>query len=320
MSISSSSFQPFDMSVLSQYYSSTASLDPTVAQAVIAAQIKAASGGTSGGVEPAPTDVTPPWLTAQGQAAAASTTTPTLQQVFQNANAPLFNPNDPSLDRPDVTQDFKNLFALYQGLSQMNTLATYAAQSPSAASQSALLNNQFQNYMQQLTSFVSGISSPTMTAIQGLEQSSDTSTAEQPDPPSSFIGNAITTNSEAPIQGLDYSGSFTINVTNTASGITYSVPIDLSQLSDQSINGIANYINQQLGANGNIQSTVAVSQDPNTFAYSLQVYTAAGETVSFQADPSSQQPAVYIAGTTGGADLAQNFLTKYQNLGSGSPT
>jgi hypothetical protein len=322
MSISSSSFQPFDLSVLSTYYTSTASLNAATAAAVLQAKVNAATGqsASGGGVEQAPTDVTPPWLTSQALAQAANPTTPTEQQVFQNASAPLFNPNDPSLDRPDVTQDFKNLFALYQGLSQMNTLATYAAQNPAASSQSTLLNSEFQNYMQQFNSFVSGISSSNMTVIPGLEQSSDTSTASQPVALSSFIGNSIATNNQNPVPGLDYSGSFTINVTDTGTGTTYSVPIDLSQLGgDQSINAIASYIDQQLGANGNIQSTVAVNQNPD-LSYSLQVFTASGETVSFQADPSSQQPAVYVAGTVGAADTAQNFLTKYQSLSSAQPT
>src|SRR5271154_6195413 len=109
-SMSTSSIQPFDMSILSTYYSSTASLDPSIAAKVLQAQVNAATGtsSTGGGIEAAPTDATPPWLTSQALAEAANPTTPTEQQVFQNSSTPLFNPNDPSLDRPDVTQDFKN--------------------------------------------------------------------------------------------------------------------------------------------------------------------------------------------------------------------
>ncbi|HYM30225.1 MAG TPA: SBBP repeat-containing protein [Candidatus Cybelea sp.] len=323
MAIDPTNYTPFDLSTLSSYYGSGASLDPSVLTAVFRAQINggptgtanAGTNGATGGSEKAPTDVVPPWLQPQ----ALSPPTPTAQSVFQNSSQPLFNPSDPSLNRPDVTSDFKNLFALYQGLSQMKNLADFAANDPTASSMTSLLNNQFQTYLNQYYSYINGTSMQNVTLVAGLKQSTDTSTVKVPDPPSSYIGGFVTSNNDQPVPGLTYTEKFTITVTKE-DGTTQSVPIDLSQVaSTRTINDIADYINQQIGANGNIASSVAVSQN-GIGSYSLQFFTAAGETISFQADPANQQPAVYVAGTSGGGDFAEGFVRKFQDLSNATPT
>ncbi len=307
-----------DTSVLTSWYAARYGVGTT------------ATASTTAAAQRAPT---PPW----GQATETATVSALTQSVL-NGGA-FITPGAAKLDAPATaasSSDYRNLFALYQGLSALNGLAQQAQSPNLPASQAAQLQSRFAAGLKEVQGFLSGkpftslsfadgASGATSTAKTGLELASSTYTGR----------TAATGASSTPLSGLDPDAKFSATVTRTAIGGT-STPVqvnfDLSEMGDtpRSLSAVVSYMNGKFAAAGvvtrvSVQRTAGAANTttvngqtvslggsaPDKFA--ITVNGSSAESLSFSAPHA--RPAVYLAQTagttTGDAPTAVQQLLKF---------
>lgn len=237
---------------------------------------------------------------------------------------PLIDLKDPQVDLEKASDEFKNLFALYKGLSLMRDLSEAAQTNRNSL---IILDRQLQRYVTEVTSFTDGLDFSDITLVSGLSSDTLRSTTEVPAKSlvdaiygltvtREFLGSIATTVRDNPIAGLTTSDTFTIDVTDS-SGTVKSVAIALSGVSgDLNIDNIVDYINGEFVSNG-VTSSLQVEM-LNDDAYAIKVILGRSETLEFKS-PSSQSAAVYAAGTYGAGISADGFVTKLDDLGAADP-
>jgi hypothetical protein len=279
------------------------------------ADANAATG--SGSASPAPTA---PWNSQPG--------TPAVSDAVRSAvnGAPLIDPSAAALDAPAGTQagDYKNLFALYQGLNTLNDLAQTAAQlGASGTANSALagpysasqLQAAFSAGWSQLQTFLNtapfkGFS---VSAGQVGTQQISALTIAGSQNNSYATGVVATGDSESPVAAFQGPVQFTVTLKDKYIDTPKTVSIDLSGMGStpRTMDGVAAYINSQLRAAGAVtqfavtkvgttpSTTVNGVTTPGQPQWGFTVNASSAETVSFSAP--STAAAVYVSQATGGA-------------------
>jgi hypothetical protein len=270
-----------------------------------------------------PTAPTAPWN--------SSTAVPAVSDAVRQAvdGATLIDPSAAQLDAPAGTSsgDYKNLFALYQGLNTLNDLAqTAAAQSASATSttgaavpsslySAAQLQTAFASGLDQLQSFLAGdpFKGFNVTSGQvGAEQMSTVSIANA-QAAGYTTGAVFTGDVGVPVPAFQGPVQFSITLTDKYSTTPTTVNIDLDNMgtSSRTMDSVAAYINSQLRAAGALTSfgvtqlgttasqTVNGVTTPGEPQWGFTLTGSAAETVSFSAP--STAAAVYVSQATGGA-------------------
>jgi hypothetical protein len=310
---------------------SSSSSDPSTTDysSLILADLQAKEGiadpssaaGSAAGTTAGPTAPTAPWNSQTG--------TPSVSDAVRKAvdGGPLIDPSSATLDAPAGTQagDYKNLFALYQGLNTLNDLAQTAAQQGSAANAatSALTSPYSASQLQaafsagwtQLQTFLN--SDPfkgfSVSAGQvGTQQISALTIAGSQN--NSYTTGAVATgDSESPVAAFQGPVQFSITLSQKYIDTPKTVNIDLSGMGSTSrtMDAVAAYINSQLRAAGAVtqfavtkigttpSTTVNGVTTPGQPQWGFTVNAAGEETVSFSAP--STAAAVYVSQATGGA-------------------
>jgi hypothetical protein len=269
-----------------------------------------------------------PWTTAKG--------VPTTSAAVQNAvqGATLINPSASTLSTPGGANasDYKNLFALYQGINTLNDLAQTAVANGKATSPTytdSQLQTAFASGLSQLDSFLNGSPFQGFNVTSGKVSQSETSTVGVANGAGHnyTTGIVYTGDASAPAPALEGDVQFNISVANTyspAGTAPTQVNIDLSNMGStpRTMANVVGYINKQLAAAG-ISSTFSVASLGNatTTSYTtgkavstagapqwgFTINGAAGEQISFSA-PSTAN-AVYVAGATGGVKTTSSTGT-----------
>jgi len=267
----------------------------------------AAGSSSSSTTKVAPT---PPWN---------STATP--QQTSANVTAALagqkiVNEDNAKLDLPGASADYKKLFALYQGLGTLSDLATRIRTSGISSTEKTQIQKAFANGMAQVSSYLSGAKFDKLRMVAGVTNTTDKSALTVPKPASVYTTPPLTNSSSASVPAFEGDVRFNIQVTRV--GQTYDVPIDLSQMPDQtrSIANVVNFVNSQLAATGvetrfgttripgqpqQIKAgskTITLPASPDQWA--LKVTVGTSETVNFSSPQSAG--AVYLAQQVGDPD------------------
>jgi hypothetical protein len=280
------------------------------------------SGGSS-----APTGPTAPWASSNG--------VPAVSDAVKRAigGASLINPSAATLDAPAGTAagDYKNLFALYQGLNTLADLAQTASQQLAATSNTAgaaagssaaaspytisQLQTAFAAGWSQLQNFLAGDPFKAFNVTPGQVGSQQSSTVGiGKSLINSYATGAIATGDVAtPVTALQGPVQFTINLNDKYGTSPKTVNIDLSAMgaTPRTMDTVAAYINQQLRAAGAV-TQFAVTKTGTTPAQTAGGVTTPGqpqwgftingsstETVSFSAPDTAA--AVYVTQATGGA-------------------
>ena len=200
-------------------------------------------------------------------------------------------------------EDNQKLFTLFQGVSQLATLASMASQKGLTAGQLQGYNTRFQEGLQQVESYISGTTYNNLTLQAQAPSASVTSKAGVPLPSFQYNGSTIVSDAQFSnaLSGVSTSDSFNIAVTK--GGTTTNVPIDLSQVQGPlSIGNIVTYVNQQLKAAG-FSSTFSTNitsgsvSDVQKATYGIAVTSAPGEALSLSS--ASATPDLIVAGTAG---------------------
>jgi hypothetical protein len=294
------------------------------------------TGSAASGMAAAPAP-TAPWNSATG--------TPQVSTAVQNAvsGQPLVDPGSAQLDAPAgvSASDYRNLFALYQGLNTLYDLASTAAAAGTSGADPSLaylkpaqLQSAFASGMSQVENFVSNGPFNGFNLTAGSVQSQDQSTVGIPNGTyQTYTTGVIGTGDESQaLSAFQGNVQFTISVaskyatttitnpdgtTKTVTAPPTTVAIDLSGMGTQSrtIDNVVNYINAQLKAAkvtttfaaANLGSTASTTTLPNGQTVTNKGATQWGLTIHGSStevvsfSAPSTAAAVYVSSATGGA-------------------
>ncbi len=282
--------------------------------------------GSSSGTATVAARPTPPWsLTSSSSktsttAATISAGTSAAQNIIDGHQ--LINPSAATLTatskNPETNTDYQNLFALYKGLSSLQTIATAASAKGVSNSELTTLQKAFASGVSQVQSFIGSSPFKEFQVGDGTVTAHDQSSAAVPKTPTTYTTGltAATANTVLPQLQGDVQFSATISLPNGSTPTT--VNFNLADLGDtpRTLGNVVNYLNSQLQAAGSdirfgdkTVTTPAVTKTNTsgktstvttitaaTSQVQLQVLGKSLETVSFSAPSTS--PAVYVAATS----------------------
>ncbi len=263
---------------------------------------------------------TPPWAT--------TSSAPQADALVRSAlgGRRLINETGTSIDVAGSSADYKQLFALYQGLRTLAAIADRSGVKNVSANEQAQLMKRFTAGLAEIGSYVSGMDLDKLRLVQGaVTETSKTTAGVARDSKTAITGVIHEGASSSAVVAFAGDVRFGITIKAPAGGgsTTTTVPIDLAGMGSttRSLDNVISYINTQLDdagfdtritrqaiaveaktitANGKVVSTLPAGPD----RWALAVNGTATETVGFTAAETSD--AVYVVqgvGTTGGHQL-----------------
>jgi hypothetical protein len=279
----------------------------------------------------ASTQVTP-WTSAP----TAAQTNSLVQSVLNGQ--PFINPAAAKLSIPSTTPNYantKNLFALYQGLTTLQNLATQASATGVSSYQLGQLQTAFSSGMKQLQTYLNGAPFTGFNVAEGSVAANAQSTAGVQSPTYTYTTGVLCSGDpNTPVPAFAGNVQFSLNVTNPTGAIT-TVNFNLNDMgaTPRTMSNVITYLNSQMqaagvvtrfadvltqGASSSYQvngQTITNPTTPNTYA--LQIVGNGAETLSFSAPTTA--PAVYITQTVGAAPTVTDPTTT-GNATSGNAT
>jgi hypothetical protein len=279
---------------------------------------------------------TPPWSQAQ------PSQTKLVQLAESGAN--IVDPSTAKLDMPGAGSDYKNLFALYQGLNTLYDVASQASGSNVSSFQLSQLSDAFASGFAQVQQFVSGAPFNKLRVTTGTTAASETSTASTPQQAVSYDTAALNTTGDSSAVVPAFQGPVVFDVTAQHGSTPITVHMDFSEMggTPRTMANVLAYLNGKMSAAGAITtfSSNPMPAQPDVIQvggksvtvsdgleqWGLQINTDPLESVRLSAPQTD--PAVYIGqvagnqtattaadGTTTPAD-AQAQLLKFQAGGA----
>ena len=274
--------------------------------------LPSASGSSSSTTSPSSvTNLVPPWQ--------STSTAPKQSALVSSAlnGGKFFNPSASALTAPKVANasDYKNLFALYQGVNALQGLASDAGASNLTATQQQQYATAFASGMTQLQTFLGQTSFSTLNVAQGTLTASSSTTEGAPQETDTYTtGTVFSGGQNDPVPSFQGDVQFSMTLTNTK-GVGKTVNFDLDDMGStpRTMGNVVNYLNSQLKAAGattrfadvatagtpltsteNGQTVTLASASTN---YALEIKGTPTEKVTFSAPTTS--PAVYVTSASG---------------------
>ena len=249
---------------------------------------------------------------------ASSSATALVEQVLAGKN--IVNPAAAKLSQTTsntaANTDYQNLFALYQGLTTLQSLATAASATTTTSSQLALIQQAFTSGLGQVRSFVSSDPFKEFAVSDGTISTDDMSTVGAQQSSDTYDTKPLVTGSSSDVvPALQGDISFNMTATNVQGRAT-TVDFNLDDMGSQprTMSNVVSYLNSQLQAAG-LKTRFADNLIPGQAAvtttsagltttvtpatpdqYGLQINGTPNELLSFSA--AATTPAVYIAQTS----------------------
>ncbi len=231
--------------------------------------------------------------------------------------------------RQTTDKDEKALFALYQALNDLKTIADYAAEPTTPTAILTRLNSQFRGGLGQIQDYVRDVELDKLTLMFGEKQPRVTSGVSLGKNNPDITGAALSVTSKTQvIPGLAGTEVFTLRLDKTTDADD--ITIDLSQITDPlNLSNLTNYINQQINAltvldnEGNTVSkykTRFAIEEVGTNKFALKLDVGASENVTLTAQ--APEPSLYITGSNRavGTDATETAtLTKLRDLAAAGP-
>ena len=304
------------LTLLSGSSSSSASAD------LLLSYYQAQEGIANGGADSSATATGPvaPWN--------SSAPTPSVNQTVQNAvdGTPFINPNGATLSAPagKSTEDYKNLFALYQGLNTLLDIAQTAQSMTASGASSApppismgQLQSTFTSGMNQVQTFLGNDPFSEFNVTAGKVSTSEQSSVGVPNGAAQNYTTGVigTGDEETPLAAFQGEVQFNITVANKYATTPTQVAVNLDDMGSRprTIDNVVNYLNAQMKAAG-VSTTFSVASLGNAVTTStvggqtttttgepqwgLTVNGVASEAVSFSAAPTAG--AVFVSEASGG--------------------
>ena len=298
--------------LLSAWYGaqSAVALSRTTAFSSSAANAQSASQSQS-------SDVLPPW-DARGEIEALD-----VLKRSALADGVFFDKKLGDFASLDVSEDEKQLFAMYQGLRRLQALGAEAAEKTTTDTRRDFLDRRFQEGLEQLGSFFEELELEGVTVLKGEELSKAESTLAVSRGVSEYTTGIVHSGAfDAEVDGFQGDVAFTINVKK--SGVSTPVAIDLANMgaTPRTLDNVADYINTELEAAGMLSRIERVKigeEDDNGIIqgndFGFKIKGILTETLSFE--PASGDPAVYMVGVSGDREGAGGQITKYVDIANG---
>lgn len=196
-------------------------------------------------------------------------------------------------------KDSRALFALYNALTALETLAQYAAEKTTSEITLPRLNLQFQSGLAEVADFISDATLDKLTLFFGKKEDDVTSGSGLGKYGATIAGSVIQTGSRGDaLDGVVGNEIFTIRIEQD--GAFDDITVDLSNITGTlNIDAIVDEMNAQIGAQSTHQSSFSVKYDDN-YDYFIQLDGSALETVSLI--PQTSDPTLIVAGTQETAD------------------
>jgi hypothetical protein len=306
----------------------TITLDTSVLLGYYQSKYGGTSATTSGGAtastaKPLPTA---PWETDSG----APRSSDLVRQVL--AGRKFVDPNAAQLDVKGASEDYRKLFALFQGLNALNGLAERADTKGVTRFELDQVTRSFTSGMTQVAAYLDTLKLDQIRLSRGDSVAKDrTEVGVKRDDPNYVTGTLHTGTANDEVAAFLGEVKFDIAVkkgATPATTTTTSISIDLAEMGSttRSMSNVVAFINQKLTDAG-VRTRVAVERTPGeprvitsgsqsttlpalADSFALKVKGDLFETVSFAAPASAR--AVYLAGATGKDANAANQLFKFQ--------
>lgn len=286
---------------LLSYYQAQAGIQPSSTSS--SSSSSETSSSTSAATYP-----TPPWNT--------RTTSQQTNKAVETAvsDGSLFNPSSVKVSVPNASPNYKNLFALYQGVTTLQDLANQASQTGQTSSQIDQLQSALTNGLQELQTYLGTSPFQGFSVAQGSVQTQEQSTASVAGQDYTYTTANLTTNPNTAVAAFAGNVQFSLTVTLPA-GNQKVVNFNLADMGSEtrSLSNVVNYMNAQMKAAGlatNFSVNLTQGQPTTTKVngqtytlpagpneYSLQVNGNSVEQLSLSSPNSS--PAVYVTQTVG---------------------
>ncbi len=224
-----------------------------------------------------------------------------------------------------ASDDSKALFSLHQGLKRLYALADEAADESTTDIRRTFLERRFQEGMAQFEKAFGALDLETLSLARGESRSVAESAVKIARGVSEYVTPAIHDGAfDAEVDAFAGAAAFTISALKN--GIATPVSIDLSEMggTPRTLDNVADYINGKLEAAGIVSrfSRVKIGEkDENGIIpgsqFGFKITGVSTEKLTFSAPAGA--PSLYVAGVSGGADVAAGQLSKLNALGAGAP-
>jgi hypothetical protein len=228
------------------------------------------------------------------------------------------------LDLPGASADYKRLFALYNGLASLMSVAEGAGAKNLAATEATKLSKAFGRGLQELTSYVEAAQFEELRMVKGETNISAKTTTPVRRNGTEYLTPALVSGSStAPVAA--FQGDVKFNIAVKRAGKDFDVAIDLADMggASRTVATVVNFINDKLddaGVDTRILANRMPGQErttevngkkvklgPGPDQWGLKVKVSTGETVKFSAPATAG--AVYVAQDAGDPDPDRNSTT-----------
>ncbi len=308
------------------------------------------SGGTSA-TAAAANRPTPPWDQTSSTSSTTSTTSGATS-IAQNIvdGQPLIVPSAAKLTaiskNSETNSDYQNLFALYKGLTSLQTIATAASAKGVSNSELATLQKAFTSGVSQVQSFISSDPFDEFQVGDGTVTARDQSTAAVPSTPTTYTTGLTAATADTVLPQLQGDVQFSASIALPNGSTPTTVDFDLDEMGDtpRTLSNVVSYLNSKLQAAGSdirfgdkTVTTPAVTKTNTsgktstvttitaaTTEVQLQVLGNSLETVSFSPTSTTSGPAasaaVYVAATSTAPTLGVSTTSSTSSTTSSATT
>ena len=281
-------------------------------------QPSGASTGTAQGGAAKP-EILPPW-DPRGEVAALET----LRRSVL-ASGEFFDPKFGEFADLDTGEDEKTLFAMYQGLKRLQSLASPAGEKTTSETDRSFWNRRFQEGVEQMNAYFEGMDLEGVSVLKGEELSKAESTLAI-SRGSSTYRTGILHSGAFDAEVANFTGNVAFDITVRKNGIDTVISIDLADMgtTTRSLDNVAAHINAELEAAGMLTRFERVKiGEKNEFGivegddFGFEIQGIITEKVTFT-PAAGAAPAIYMAGLSGSGDTASGQLTKFTGLSGGA--
>ena len=220
---------------------------------------------------------------------------------------------------PTLAADNNKLFALYNAINRLDTIAKMANETLSGLRPG--LDRDYQSGLDQVMEFLKDAEFSNLAVLTGKKSSAVTGTGTIAYAKLNYTSGPLVEGADVfkPVPGVTAADTFTISVTK--GGVTTNVVVDLAEVDGElTLDNINALVNDELEAAGfatcfkRVQTGGDLTE--GTATWGTEIKTAPSEVISLSSPQAT--PAIYVAGSSGRGDNLQGRLLKLTDL-DGSP-
>lgn len=295
----------FDSSLLTAYYN---------ARTGVGTGASGTSGTAASTTKYAPTA---PWTPSASKTVSNDTTLMSAAVKSAMLGRKLIDENAAKLDLAGASDDYRKLFALYQGMDTLNGVANQINAKGLTSIDKDRIKAVFAKGLAEVTSYAEGLKLDQVRVTRGdAMDKAQTTVGVRKTAPDYVTPNLISGDVNQPVDA--FQGDVQFNISIKRVGVTHDIAIDLSEMgaTPRNMANVVNFINDKLADSG-VATRVASLRTPggdrtvtvngktvkmgtNPDSWALKVKVDSGDTVTFQ--PVKTAGSLYVAQNVGNPD------------------